>query len=449
MAKIKKLIGGFLLTAIMLSMTHTVIYAQEDILTLDKAISDAYDYSLINEKQNLLQRDWDEQLNRSKGQVTGINQLIELDDDIRKAKEYLESEDYRSMRIDIVREDSIDFLLMYGYISYMDYLLIKGGFTENDLPIMAIFNDDEILKKYYEFQLKYMPEALPSKSRIDMLSAQASSVTQMEALIKQEKAKLEAEKAKLRIDVVKAYTDLIIADKHLNNARNNEDETRKVVTRYSNLHRHGMISSLEYKEAEAELENKKNARIKAERELDKCKTILRALTGRDENTSIVVDDTIKTTEELDISFISLKGQLERENINLFVLRETMVGPSTVRFEIASKELKPEDKLYKEIQDEKDKAEMEYFQVYDKYKEAVIQQIRAIRKTQSSAMEIQRNMDLIEQKITLVKAQIEAGFATDLDLLRLQNTFNSLKTDFDNLRYVLEYQQQNLQYTVHY
>ena len=450
MVKLKKVMGVILLAAILFPVSQAVNYAQEDILTLDKAISSAYDYSLINDKQDYLQKDWDEQLNKAKGQLNGLDKLIEVDDKIRKAKKYLEEEDFRSMRIDVVREDFVDFLLIYGYIDYMESILIKADLiADDDFKYVDLFNDDQVLKKYYEFQLKYLPQELSGESRIDMLSVQESSVSQVEAVIKQGKAKFEAEKEKLRMDVVKAYTDLITAQKSLNNAKNNVEESQKVANKYENLLNRGMISSLEYKEAGTELESKKNELRKAERELDKYTTVLNVLTGRDENSSITIDDKIKVVESMDLSYSSLQEQLEKENINLFVLRETVVDPSAARYKTACEELKPEDKLYKEIQDEKDKAELQYSQTSDKYKEAVIQQVRAIRSTQNSSMDLQMNIELMEQKIALVKSQIKAGYATDLDLLKLQNSCNSLKTSLENLKYVLDYQWQNLQYTIHY
>lgn len=452
MAKKKKLISVILVIAVLILAPPAANCAQAENLTIEAAVNSSYNYSLIDEKIKLMQKEWTDRLNSSKSQVNGIDKLIELDDKIIKIKKYLDEENYRSMRIDIVRDDFADFLLMYGHINYMEALIIKAGLIESDAYkkyTEEFYNNDQIIREYYEFQLKYMPDNLPDKDRINMLSAKESSVSQVEALIKQEKVKLEAQTEKLRMDVVKTYTDLIMGQKSLDNARNNEEESQKVADKYKNLLDHGMISSLDYKEAQTELENKKNEVMKAERVFDKYKTNLNILMGKDENNNITIDQNISAAEVPDISYSSLQEQLEKENINLYVLRETVVDPAVARFKIAGEELKPEDDLYKDIQDEKDKAEMEYAQTLDKYKTAVIQQIRAIRDTQNTSIELQGEIALMDQRISLLKSQIKAGFATDLDLLKLQNAYNTLKTNMDNLKYALDYQWQNLQYTVHY
>lgn len=420
-----------------------------EILTLDKAIDYADEYSRLGEMQEKLQRGWHDELEIAKGNANALGELIEVDDKVRKIKKYLDEEDYRSMRIDVVREDAVDFLVLYGYITYLDYLLVKGGLTEDDVPIMYIFNDDEILKKYYEFQLKYLPEALPEESRLELLTRGKTGAAQAEAAIKQEKVKLEAEREKLRIDVIKAYTDCIMAQKSLNNANNNLEETTKVTNKYKVLMNSGKISGIEYKKANAELESMKNESEKAERQFDKCKTILNVLTGRYINSSAPVDENIEINDKPYLSYSGLAKQMENENINLYLLRETRLNPALTRYEAACEELKPEDKLYKDIQDEKDRAEMEYRQASEQYKKALIQQIRSIRKTQAGMPELQRNIDLIDQKISLTEALMKAGQAAELDALKLQNSRNSLKTEYENLRYAIDYQWRNLQYVIHY
>lgn len=452
MEKIKKLASIFLLIAVLILAPPGINYAQSDILTLDVAVNSAYSDSLIDEKTKLMQKEWDDRLNSAKNQVNGIEKLMELDNKIKNIKKYLEEEDYRSMRLDLVQEDFADFLLLYGYIDYMELLIIKAELIENDAYknyVEHYYNNNEVLKKYYEFQLNYLPDNLPEEDRINMLSAKESSTTQVAAVIKQEKAKLEADKEKLRMDVVKTYSDLIMAQKSLDNAKNNVEESQRVVDKYKNLLDHGMISTLEYDGAVAELASKKNEFIKAERVVNKHKTVLNVLMGRAENSPVTIDENIKIIDKVDVSYNDLQEQLEKENINLFVLRDTVVNPAAAKYKIACEELKPEDELYKDIQDEKDKAEMEYAQTLDRYKTAVIQQIRSIRSTQNSSIELQGEINLMDQRISLLKSQIKAGMATDLDLLRLQNTYNTLKTNLENLKYALDYQWQNLQYTIHY
>ena len=453
MAKIKKLSIIILLIAVMIPALFVTSNAQTGGLTIDDAVKSAYNYSLINEKIKLMQKEWDERLNSAKNQVNGIEKLMEMDDKIKKIKKYLDEEDYRSMRTDIVKDEFIDYLFINAYIkNYIDYIAIKSEFENSPAYINYVenyYNNNEIVKKYYEYQLEYLPDNLPDKDRINMLSAKESSVSQVEAVIKQEKVKLEAQKEKLRMDVVKTYTDLIMAQKSLDNAKNNVEESQKVADKYKSLLDHGMVSQLDYKEVQTELENKKNELTKAERLFDKYKTNLNILMGKDESNDITIDQSISAAEVPDISYSSLQEQLEKENINLYVLRETVVDPAVERFKIAGEELKPEDDLYKDIQDEKDKAEIEYAQTLDKYKTAVIQQIRAIRDTQNTSIELQGEITLMDQRISLLKSQIKAGFATDLDLLKLQNAYNTMKTNMDNLKYALDYQWQNLQYTVHY
>lgn len=418
------------------------------VINLDNLKQKALTYYQFDEKVKYLEDDWKKQLENEEVKESSLSKIIETDDNLRKARQYISTDDYKSMRDDLDVDEAANFLIIKGYLSMQDYIKIK--ILNDNERILMFFNDDHLVKEYYEYKLNYLPSNyIEAENRINMIQTTKMGIDQLENSIKQQKAQLDAEKAKLGIDISKAYTDYIIAQKSIENAKNNLSAAKKVYYNEEAKYKAGLISKLEYTEAKFEMQKNENEYNKAIRNIEKVKTVIETLTGIIIDESVLLDTNIELNNINEINANKLIQKYEKENETLNILMETSVNPAISLFDITKKEVGTEDKLYQEAKGSMEKAQIEYEQYKSKMVAAIRQQISSIRMTISNISYIRNNLKVIECEKSLAYARREVGMATDLDILRLENTYNTQKTSLYNLECLINYQWDSLQYLIIY
>ncbi len=446
MWKIKNYV--FIISVLILFTAMVPVYGLESTpLTLEQAKKAAVEYYGVNDKLQWYERDWKDKQQDMRQMLDFSDQILEIDDKLIKIKKYLDNDDYLSMRKDLKRDEALDYLLMRNRITVIEYVFAKHD--ENE-PVFYYYNDDEFLREYYRFQYDSLSGMkLSNKDRVDMLLSKDATRGQIDLLIKQQKAEIESENAKIEIDTYKAYTDIIIARQTLKNCEDKLEETQKLMNKYEEQYKLGMVSRIEYSEAQAELEAETNEYHRALRNLEKCNMTLKLTMGINANDPVNIVTNIELPEIGQLNSQEWMKKFESENIKLFAIIEGRVNLAREKYDIAAKELEKSDKLLVEIQEDLEKAEYEQETFYRAMETAIVQQLRGLRSTGIAKKELEKNVELMGLKIDLLESQHGAGYVSELEVLKVKNIYSTLITSLENLKYTEAYQWESLQYTVKY
>ncbi|RCX07803.1 outer membrane efflux protein [Anaerobacterium chartisolvens] len=426
--------------------------AQTDILSVEQTQDKALIQAQLDEKLRWYEEDWEDTLDDAGRTQDQLDDASEADDDIRRFRNYLATDDYKNMRLEIDDPDNIEtalgFLYLEGYVNPIEYIVLSE--THDTYKILTYFNDDKVVKRYYEYILAFYPQNIASpEDKIDLIENTQNLIQKTEAGIKQQRTALEGEKDQLRVDVYKAYTDYITALKSMDNASKNLQAAQKTYENYEKKYSLGVVSKTELMDAQLQRDTAEIDSQGAQRNAQSAEFALKSLIGMDMSQILNIDRDFEPVEIDKISSVKLIENMEKDNINLFIYNETVVKPAVARFDIAQTQTSKKSDLYKDLEDEKNKAELEFAQMKDKLKTAIISQVRGIKTTQRAIEDNVRKLEIMERQKELLKLQVDQGLATDLDLMKLENGYNTLNTAIENMKYVKAYQWYMLQHTILY